>query len=165
MLQSFRFGSALKPAKWQNCDDSQDFIKKKILSLQVLWHVVEMFRTKFDELQRKPTRQCWKACTQDCLSTRRAHTSGCFSDYSLKIALDGFLLSLPSLERVVSWWPMGCPAYTDQLPKLYPACNRTHEDLWLAGCHFHRQLKARFPKFFLRDSLAQTCWLERGVTA
>ena len=50
-------------------------------------------------------------------------------------------------------------------PLLYPAASRNREDLWLAGVHFHLQLKRQFPKFYLRDSLAQTCWIKRGVTS
>ena len=52
-----------------------------------------------------------------------------------------------------------------ELPLLYPAASRSREDLWLAGVHFHLQLKRQFPKFYLRDSLAQTCWIGRGVTS
>ena len=35
--------------------------------------------------------------------------------------------------------------------------------LVLAACHFHAASKKSFPKSFLRDSLAQTCWMKRGV--
>ena len=86
-----------------------------------------------------------------------------FSDYSLKIALDGVLLSQPRLETVVSWWPMMCTAYKNELPKLFPACQVNQDDLFLAGVHFHLTLKATFPRYHLRDSLAQLCWMARGT--
>ena len=162
-LRRYRYGSAAKPAAWKECTGIQDFISKEILALKVMWHVAGLLQPSFDSLQRQPSRQCWKACTQGFLSQLHEHTSGCFSDYSLKIALDGILLSQPCLEKVVSWWPMKCPAYQSSLPELYPACKRSQDDLFLTGCHFHQSMKIRFPKFFLRDSLAQTCWMKRGV--
>jgi hypothetical protein len=165
VLTHYRFCSAAKPAtKWQKCCKKQDFIAREILALKIMWQVARTFKTQYVTLQRQPTRQCWKACTQDFLSALRAHTKGIFGDYSLKIALDGILLSQPSLEKVVSWWPMGCPAYREMLPALYPETRKTQDDLFLAGCYFHRLLKVTFPKSFLRDSLAQTCWTERKVT-
>ena len=162
-LTQYRYGSAAKPAKWKKCTDIQDFISKEILALKVMWHVAASLKHSFDSLQAQPSRQLWKACTQGFLSQLHDHTSGCFSDYSLKLALDGILLSQPCLEQVVSWWPMKCPAYESVLPDLYPASTQSQDDLFLAGCHFHQSMKTKFPKFALRDSLAQTCWMERGV--
>ena len=163
-LTRYRYGSAAKPGTWKECNDNQDFISKETLALKVMWHVAGTLKGSFDSLQRQPSRQCWEACTQGFLSQLQEHTVGCFSDYSLKVALDGILLSQPCLEQVVSWWPMRCPAYLSSLPKLYPVCTRSQEDLFLAGCHFHYSLKDRLPKFLLRDSLAQICWAERGVS-
>ena len=120
-LTRYRYGSAAKPAKWQECTDIQDFISKEILALEVMWHVAASLKHSFDSLQSQPSRQLWKACTQGFLSKLHEHTSGCFSDYSLKITLDGILLSQPCLEKVLSWWPMKCSAYKSSLPKLYPA--------------------------------------------
>ena len=154
---------AAKPSKWQKCDASQDFITKEILALKVMWHVASNFKRDYDSLQRYPTRRCWTKCTKDVLAALHEHTIGIFADYSLKIALDGVLLSQPCLQRVVSWWPMGCTAYKNTLPTLYPGCGKDQDNLFLAGCHYHQRLKASFPKFFLNDSLAQTCWMERGV--
>jgi len=163
-LRWYRFGSAAKPAEWKKCEDNRDFISNEILALKIMWHVARTFKQSYDSLQRQPSRQCWKACTQDFLAQLHEHTVGCFSDYALKITLDGVLLSQPCLEQVISWWPMKCKAYTSALPELYPVCRRSQDDLLLAGCHFHHSLKARFPKFYLRDSLAQTCWMKRGVS-
>ena len=163
-LTWYRFGSSTKPAKWEKCEDTLDFISKKILALKVMWHVAGTFKESYDSLQRQPSRQCWKACTQDFLAKLHEHTKGCFSDYSMKISLDGVLLSQPCLEKVISWWPMKCTAYEKGPPVLYPECTRSQEDLFLAGCHFHHNLKAKLPKFCLRDSLAQTCWMKRGVS-
>ena len=163
-LTRYRYGSAAKPAKWQECTDIQDFISKEILALEVMWHVAASLKHSFDSLQSQPSRQLWKACTQGFLSQLHEHTSGCFSDYSLKIALDGILLSQPCLEKVLSWWPMKCSSYKSSLCKLYPACTQSQDDLFLAGCHFHQSMKTKFPKSFLRDSLAQTCWVKRGVS-
>ena len=149
VLQSLQSGSNAKTTR---------------ISFPNMWHVAGTFKQSYDSLQRQPSRQCWKACTQDFLAQLHEHTAGCFSDYSLKVALDGVLLSKPCLEQVVSWWPMKCVAYKSVLPELYPVCTRSQDDLFLAGCHFHQSLKARFPKFYLRDSLAQTCWWKRGAT-
>ena len=165
LLTHYRFCNASEPeSKWKKCNKSQDFIHREILALQIMWQVAATLKTHYATLQRHPTRQCWKACTEGFLAALRLHTKGIFADYSLKIALDGVLLSQPSLEKVVSWWPMDCPAYRDMLPTLYPESSKTQEDLYLAGCHFHQQLKITLPKFFLRDSLAQICWIERRVT-
>ena len=163
-LTKYRYGSAAKPAKWQECEATQDFITKEILALKVMWHVAISFKQVYDSLQRNPTRQCWRAATEKFLAALQEHTKGIFAAYSLKIALDAVLLSQPCLETVVSYWPMECTAYMNELPKLYPNCRKKQDDLFLAGCHFHQRLKASFPKSFLRDSLAQTCWLARGVT-
>ena len=106
----------------------------------------------------------------EALSSQSSHThlqactKGVYSDYSMKITLDGVLLSQPCLERVVSWWPMMCPAYKNELPKIYPNCQKKQDDLFLAACHFHKCLKALFPKYYLRDSLAQLCWMERNIS-
>ena len=83
-LTKYRFGSAAKPAEWLDCDASQDYITKEILALKVMWHVVRSFKKDYDSLQRNPTRQCWKACTQGFLDALHEHTKGTFSDYSLK---------------------------------------------------------------------------------
>ena len=129
-----------------------------------MWHVAASMKQTYDNLQRNPTRQCWNACTEQFLSELHKHTKGVYSDYSMKITLDGVLLSQPCLERVVGWWPMMCPAYKDELPKLYPNCHKKQDDLFLAACHFHKCLKASFPKYYLRDSLAQLCWMERNIS-
>ena len=164
-LTEYRFGSAAMPARWQKCRADQDFTAKEIMSLKVMWHVAGNFKKSYDSLQKQPSRQCWKACTKEFVEALQQHTKGCFGDYSLKIALDGILLSQPRLETVVSWWPMLCSAYKKQLPELYSQCSSTsQDDLFLAGCHFHQCLKASCPKFLLRDSLAQTCWIKRNVT-
>ena len=86
----------------RKCKDNQDFISKEILALKVMWHVAGTFKQSYDSLQRQPSRQCWKACTQDFLAQLHEHTVGCFSDYSLKIALDGVLVSPSCLELVLS---------------------------------------------------------------
>ena len=163
-LQKYRFGSTEEPEEWQICDASHDFITKEILALKVMWHVANNVQRQYDSLQRNPTRQCWKACTKHFLATLQEHTKGCFAAYSLKIALDGVLISQPCLEKVVSWWPMECTAYVEELPKLYPECAKNQDDLFIAACHFHQCLKTSLPKFKLNDSLAQTCWIKRGVT-
>ena len=129
-----------------------------------MWYVAGTLKQSFDTLQKQPSRQCWKACTEEFGKVLQQHTKGCFATYPLKLALGAVLLSQPRLEKVVSWWPMQCPAYEDTLSKLYSECSRTQDDLFLAGCHFHQCLKPSFPKFVLRDSLAQTCWIKRQVT-
>ena len=167
VLTKYRYGSAAKPAEWVHCDGdpSLDFVDKEMLALKVMWHVACLLEDKFNSLQRDPTRQCWTACTEGFFTALKDHTAGVFGHYSIKIMLDGILIVQPHLERVVAWWPMLCNAYKDQLPRLYPAAAKKQEDLFLAGVHFHLHLKRHSPKFYLRDSLAQTCWIERGVTS
>ena len=147
--------------KWSECKADQDFISREILASKIMWHVTEDMKQYFDNLQEDPTRQLWKACIENFQSKLQEHTRGIFGDYSMKIALDGVLLSQPCLERVVSCWPMRCPAYENALPMLYPNCRKNRTDLYLAGCHYHKCLKAFFPKFHLRDSLAELCWMGR----
>ena len=163
-LMAYRFGNAAKLAEWQKCQADEDFITKESQSLKVMWYVAGTLKQSFVNLQKQPSRQGWTACTQDFLAALCQHTQGCFAAYSLKLTLDGVLLSQPCLEKVVSWWPIQCPAYEATLPELYSECSRTQEDLFLAGCYFHQCLKVSFPKFFLRDSLAQICWCKRQVT-
>ena len=146
------------------CKANQEFISQEILALKIMWHVAIDMKQDYDNLQKDPTQQCWKACTESFLSKLHQHTRGIFGDYSMKIALDGVLLSQPCLEQVVSCWPMMCPAYKNELPKLYPNCRKNRTDLFLVGCHYHKCLKAFCPKFHLRDSLAQLCWMKRGVS-
>ena len=141
-LTHYRFGSAAKPARWQKCKVNQDFIAKEVLALKVMWHVATNRKQAYDSLQRNPSRQSWRACTEDFLAELHQHTKGCFHAYSVKISLDAVLLSQPVLEQVVSWWPMQCTAYKNKLPQLYQECRKTQRDLFLAGCHFHQCLKA-----------------------
>ena len=163
-LTQYRFPSAAKPPDWTDCPKSMDFIAREVLALRIVWHVAETFLSEYDALQSKPTRQCWKACTQAFLEAIRNHTKGIFGDYSMKITLDGVLLSQPRLEHAVPWWPMHCPAYEIALPELYANCTTSHQDLFLAACHLHAATKKSFPRFLLKDSLAQLCWVKRGVT-
>ena len=152
-------------SKWCPVPKGMDFIAKEVLSLKIAWDVASSLHQRFDELQEQHTRQRWKACTQDFLKAIQAHTRGAFGHYALKITLDGVLLSRPCLNKVISWWPMKCPAYSKALPDLYTQCTTSETDLFLAACHFQGILKQTFPKFTLKDALAQTCWLERGITA
>ena len=166
----FYSGSSMKRYRWCNtdkwikCKANQDFITREILALKIVWRVAQDMRQDYDNLQKNPTRQYWKICTENFLSEIGKRTRGICSDYSMKITLEGVLLSQPCLEKVVSWWPMMCPAYKDQLPLLYPHCRKKQSDLFLAASHFHRCLKATCPKYYFRDSLAQLCWMERSVT-
>ena len=121
-------------------------------------------KDSFQQLQREPTRDLWKICTRDFLEEISRRTKGAFDDYAIKITLDGILISQPHLERFLSWWPMQCPAYKDQLPKLYANLSKSSDDLFLAACHYHQNIKVHYSRYHLRDSLAQLCWVERGVT-
>ena len=161
-LQRFRYNVT---DRWQSCTACRmDDIDRLIQAMKIVWYVARLMKKDFQELQENPTRTGWQKCTQGYLQAIRARTRGMFSDYSVKKGLDAILISQPSLERVVSYWPMLCPAYKAYLPKLYPGIRRTQAELYVAACHYHRQLKKTFPKFRLGDSLAQLCWLERGVT-
>ena len=160
-LIKFRYALA---DPWQRCTACKmDDIDKLIESMKIVWHVARLMKNDFQALQATPTREKWKTCTQGYLKAIRDRTVGMFSDYALKKSLDAILISQPSLERVVSYWPMRCPAYVELLPKLYPGIKRTQKQLYAAACHYHRQLKKTFPRYRLGDSLAQLCWLERGV--
>ena len=106
------FVNAAKLAEWKKCQADEDFRTKEIRSLKAMWYVAGTLKQSFDTLQKQPSRQCWKACTEEFFAALQQHTRGCFADYSLKIALDGVLLSQQRLETVVSWWPMQCAQVT-----------------------------------------------------
>ena len=98
----------------------------------MVYHVAQSLQSELKALQRKPARSLWKRATQTFLQRLRMCTQGMFGDYSMKIALDGILLSAPHLERVLSWWPMRCNADQEKLPLMYPAvANNSQEDLML----------------------------------
>ena len=160
-LRQFRYDPN---APWQSCTACHmDDIDRLIEAMKIAWYVARLMKQDFHELQINPTRTSWRTCTEGYLKALRARTRGMYADYALKKTLDAILISQPNLEQVVSWWPMRCPAYTAYLPKLYPGIKCTQDDLYAAACHYHRQLKKTFPKYRLGDSLAQLCWLERGV--
>ena len=160
-LKKFRYGLV---GSWQRCTACKmDDIDKLIEAMKTVWYVARHMKNDFQKLQSTPTRNNWKTCTQGFLESIRARTVRMFNNYSLKKTLDAILISQPGLERVVSYWPMHCPAYVQYLPKLYPGISCTQDELYAAACHYHRQLKRTFPKFRFGDSLAQLCWLERGV--
>ena len=150
--------------EWQDCEELRiDRIGRQILALKVVWHCARVMKSSFEQLQRCPTRDLWQVCTRDFLGAVSARTSGMFDHYSVKKMIDAVLISQPCLEKVLSWFPMSCPAYKNELPKLYLGI-RGEEDLWLAANHYHRLLKGCFPRFTLKESLAQLCWIERQVT-
>ena len=76
----FYSGSALKSYRWSNvgkwtkCKANQDFISREILALRIVWHVAASMKETYDSLHRNPTRQCWKACTEQFLSELHQHT-------------------------------------------------------------------------------------------
>ena len=151
--------------QWQCCTACKmDDIDRLLEAMKIVWFVANTMKEAFQDFQSKPTQAGWRTCTQTFLQEVRSRTSGMFNDYSLKKALDGILISQPRLEKVVSYWPMNCPAYQKQLPLLYPGIQCTQEELYTAACHYHRQIKVVLPKFRLADSLAQLCWLKRKVS-
>ena len=161
-LLKFRFAST---DSWQSCTACRmDDIDRLITAMKVVWRLAGSMRGSLLALQTCPTRELWKMCTEEFLGKLQDLTVGMYGHYALKKALDAILICQPHLERVVSWWPMRCPAYLQLLPKLYPGLSRTDQDLFQAAVHFHRQLKSSFPTFRLRDSLAQLCWIERKIT-
>ena len=163
VLQKFRYDTK---EVWQCCTACKmSHLDGHIKGLKIVYHVAEIMKTDFQQLQKQPTRHGWRRCTEGFLSEIRARTKGLYGHYSMKITLDGVLLSQPRLEKVVSWWPMLCPAYKSALPILYPCVSCSDEaELFLAACHYHRQVKNHLRKFQLKESLAQLCWIERGVT-
>ena len=74
-LTQYRFPSAAKPPDWTDCPKSMDFIAREVLALKIVWHVAETFLSEYDALQSKPTRQCWKACTEAFLEAIRSFQS------------------------------------------------------------------------------------------
>ena len=141
-----------------------DDMDRLLEAMKIVWFVADTMTEEFQQFQSEPTRTGWRTCTQTFLQEIRNRTSGMFNDYSLKKALDGILISQPQHEKVISYWPMECPAYRTQLPLLYPGTRCTQEELFTAACHYHRQLKIVLPKFRLADSLAQLCWVKRKVS-
>jgi hypothetical protein len=135
-------------------------IDKEIQSLKLVYYVARSLKITFRQLQRQPERSLWKRATETFMQRISACTQGMFADYSMKIALDGILLSAPQLERIACWWPMLCTAYKQNLPKMYPKAAQTSQnDLMHAGVHFHRQLQKHFSMMKLKCALSQTCWI------
>ena len=146
---------------WTVCaDKGMTSIDKEIQSLKMVYYVARSLETTLQRLQRQPDRSLWTRATETFMQRINLCTKGMFSHYSMKIALDGILLSAPQLEHVVCWWPMLCTAYKENLPKIYPeAAQTSQKDLMYAGVHFHRQLQVSFPRMKLKCALAQTCWI------
>ena len=108
VLKEFRYDD--KEA-WQCCTAcNMSNLDGHTQGLKIVYHVAEIMKTDFQQLQKEPTRHGWRRCTEGFLSEIRLRTKGMYAHYSMKIALDGVLLSQPRLEKVVSWWPMstGC---------------------------------------------------------
>ena len=142
---------------------SLDRIARDALAIKVVLRVAATFATAFDDLQTCPTRDGWKMCCCQFMSSIADHIPRMFGPYSMKLMLDGVLALQPQLNRVISWLPMHASAYHSQLP-LYYTLTRGDDDLWLAGCHFHRQMKHIFPKLNLLAALAMLCWDNVGLS-
>jgi hypothetical protein len=140
---------------WALCQDMNS-IEKEIQAVKLVYHTARLMKESFSQLQERPSRELWRACTEDFLEGIRQRVSGVFDHYYMKIALDGILISQPELERVLSWWPMLCPAYRSELPKLYPIIKKTQEDLFLAACYFHRQVKGHLHMVLFERQLSPT---------
>ena len=162
VLRKYRYSTN---ANWIDCTHSDlSNVEKEMIALKVMWHVAHNMRGALNSLQRTPTRSGWKTCTETFINALRERTTGMFAHYSLKICLDGVLVNNGSLMKVCSWWPMLCPAYQDELPKLYPGIKKTQKDLFLAACHFHAQMREEFHSMSMSESLAQLCWVKRQIT-
>ena len=162
VLSKYRFSP---DSDWIDCDDSDmSPIDRQMQTMKIVWHTAQGMQKDFVTLQTKPTREAWHRCTEGFLLELKSRTSGTFNHYTLKCMCDAVLLVQPQLEKTIGWWPMLCPAYKDMLPKLYPKTQKTQSALFIVACHYHQQMKSFFPKFYLRDSLAQLCWIERKVS-
>ena len=165
VLLKFRYCdfSAEQPDKipWTNCaEEGMTSIDKEIQGLKLVYYVARSLQNTYRALQGQPDRSLWKHATETFMKRISLCTHGMFGDYSMKIALDGILLSVPQLEHVVCWWPMLCTAYKKHLPKMYPEAAQTSQnDLMHAGVHFHRQLQKHFRRMKFKCALAQTCWI------
>ena len=167
VLLKFRYCdfSAEQPEKtpWKDCtQEGMTSIEKEIQALKLVYYVARSLQTTFRKLQRQPDRTLWKRATETFMHRINLSTQGMFAHYSMKIALDGILLSAPHLEHVVSWWPMLCKAYMQNLSKMYTEAGKTSQnDLMYAGVHFHRQLQSalKCSTMKLKCALAQTCWI------
>ena len=169
-LKQYRFNPK---HNWTNVEThSQDSaeqpdsrINARITGWKIARHVSDLMSDRFQELQSNPTRESWHACTHGFLQELQARSKGCYSHYAVKLMLDGVLTTQPQLHKVVSWWPMLCTAYKSELPLMYANIERNEDQLFLAAVHWHTQLKNHFKRMKFNESLAQLCWIKRGVTS
>ena len=163
-------GNYLKQYRWRVSDvwsscktDRISKVAGHVLALKLVWMVVNKYALQLRGLQLNPSRDGFRMCTLHLYESIRSHTIGLFGDYSMKISLDAILVAQPKLDRVVSWWPMCCPAYTKQLPLLFPFLEEKQEQLFVAAVCLHRAMQSPGRKMTLGDVLAQLCWLECDV--
>ena len=162
ILRKYRFCTT---GTWTDCKAAgMGRIETEVVALRIVWRVARKMQGALDSLHSNPTRIAWRRCTETFMNELNERTDGIFGHYSMKLALDGILVSRPALMKVCSWWPMLCPAYMSELPHLYPGLKRKQEDLFLAACHYHRMMRENFPKMSISESLAQLCWKKRNVT-
>ena len=112
---------------------------------------------------RQPTRDTYKRALetfQHRLYGKTGLTKGKFNDYAVKVMLDGLTVNGTVSKHVISSWPMKCPAYKAQLIILFPGIKPSQ--FYRAACYLHRLIYAKH-HFALPDTLAQLCWLERGI--
>ncbi len=144
ILRKYRF---CRTGLWTDCKAAgMSRIDSEVMALRIMWHVARKMQGALNSLYSNPSRSAWRQCTEMFMNELTQRTQGIFGHSSMKLALDGVLVSRPDLMKVCSWWPMLCPAYTSELPRLYPGLKRNQEMLFLAACHYHWRMRDECPK-------------------
>ena len=135
---------------------------RETLAYKTMWKALP--RTELTAFSEQATRDTFKNAVEKFtknLYGKEGLTKGKFNDYSVKCMIDALLVNDTVNRNVISTWPMQCPAYKSQLPKLFPGIKPAQ--FYKAACFMHRLIYAKH-RFHLGDSLAQLCWIERGLT-
>lgn len=135
--------------------------ERETLAYKTMW--LALPRKELSTFAQQPTRATYKNALetfQDKLYGKNGLTKGKFNDYAIKCMLDALLVNNTVSRHDISTWPMQCPAYKTQLPKLFPGIKP--RQFYRAACYMHSLIYAKH-HFQLAESLAQLCWIKRGV--
>ena len=136
-----------------------DSCHREVCAYRAMWAALP--RQELALFRAAPTRDTFKSAVtkfQTQLYGTEKLTKGKFNDYAVKCMLDALIINGTVSPRVLSTWPMKCPAYRKQLRILYPGLKPS--EYFIAGCHWHYMIYKRH-RFHIADSLAQLCWIER----
>ena len=146
-------------AKWTDVT-KRDSCHREVCAYKAMWAALP--RKELALYRAAPTRDTFEAALKEFqtrLYGKEKLTKGKFNDYAVKCMLDALIVNGTVPPRVISTWPMNCPAYKKQLRILSPGLQPCQ--YFIAGCHWHYMIYKRH-KFHIADSLAQLCWIERG---